>query len=101
MVEQMLTEYQELVNALMLLGWYRVGAGPHDEAGRTQWGFRQGHCTDSSPGETHWVPARNELGAMRAFLTTLRGSKAVAPHEGHDSQRRSPDEPGSGVEQEG
>jgi hypothetical protein len=25
-----LPEYQELVNALMLLGWYRTGEGPPD-----------------------------------------------------------------------
>jgi hypothetical protein len=92
MERETLSEYQELVNALMLLGWYRTGEGPPDSVGQPLWGFRHGHRTDVEPEKTLWVPGACELEAMRALLNHLRQAEAdLAAPEGPDIERRSPE----------
>jgi hypothetical protein len=69
---------RELVQALMLRGWYRSGYGPADASGLLLWRFRQGHCLDGTPGEVHAVRARTEREAMQAMLDDLEVQETAA-----------------------
>ena len=60
--------YWDLVEQLMHLGWYRVGPGQDDELGRKTWGFREGHLLDHPRQSPVWIPAPDELAAMRIML---------------------------------
>ena len=60
--------YWDLVEQLMHLGWYRVGAGQDDELGRKTWGFREGHLLDHPTQDPVWIPAPDEQAAMRIML---------------------------------
>ena len=80
-----LPEYQELVDPLMLLKWYRTGEEPPDSLGHTLQGFRHGHRTDFEPEKTLWVPGVCEPEAMHALLAQLRQAEGNlgAPEGAH------------------
>ena len=61
--------YWDLVEQLMHLGWYRVGAGQDDGLGRKTWGFREGHLLDHPRQSPVWIPAPDEQAAMRIMLS--------------------------------
>jgi hypothetical protein len=63
--------YRQLVQQLMLHGWYRLGQGPRNDYGRKTWGFREGHLLDSTQENTCWIAAPDELSAMRTLMATL------------------------------
>jgi hypothetical protein len=60
--------YWDLVEQLMHLGWYRVGAGQEDGLGRKTWGFREGHLLDHPRQSPVWIPAPDEQAAMGIML---------------------------------
>ena len=77
--------YWTLVQELMRLGWYRTGPGPDQVEGKT-WGFREGHLIDiDRAADVRWIPARNELTAMRHLLDEL------GPRPSRKSRRSSRD----------
>jgi hypothetical protein len=62
---------RQLVQQLMLHGWYRLGQGPRNDQGRKTWGFCEGHLLDTSREHTCWVVAQDELSAMQTLLEML------------------------------
>ena len=65
------SQERELVEALMLRGWYREGRIKVDADGRGLWKFRFGHSLDESDRQTILVRARSQQAAMRALLARL------------------------------
>lgn len=72
MAERSQSQDRELVQALMLQGWYRDGHGRTDAVGKRPWRFRSGHCLEDSQRQTIIMRARSERGAMRGLLEHLR-----------------------------
>jgi hypothetical protein len=69
--------YRNFVQRLMQCGWYRVGQGPAHDPDRVMWGFREGHVVDRPTSATLWIPAGDEISAMRILLgeiEQLRGN---------------------------
>jgi hypothetical protein len=69
--------YRDFVQRLMQCGWYRVGQGPAHDPDRVMWGFREGHVVDRPTSATLWIPAGDEISAMRILLgeiEQLRGN---------------------------
>ncbi len=64
--------YWNLVQQLMHEGWYRLGPGPAQEDGRLPWGFREGHVLDACREQPLWIPAKDELTAMRLLVSELQ-----------------------------
>ena len=64
--------YWHLVQQLMHDGWYRLGPGPAREDGRLTWGFREGHVLDARREQPLWIPAADELTAMRLLRSGLQ-----------------------------
>ena len=65
-------EYRQLVQDLMLFGWYRAGAEPVTEGNPPLWHFRHGHCIDGQPRPVLSMQAPSELEAMQTVRTHLR-----------------------------
>jgi hypothetical protein len=63
--------YRDFVQQLMQRGWYRVGQGPVHDPDRVMWGFREGHVVDRPTSQTLWIPARDEISAMRVLLAEI------------------------------
>ncbi len=63
--------YRSVVQKLMHLDWYRVGADPLDADDRIRWHFRHGHHTDGEPGEAATILADTELAAMLTLRDRL------------------------------
>ena len=72
MAERMSLEERELIQALMLQGWYRDGREPADSPHRGLWRFRAGHSLEHARRKTVLVRAPDQLTAMRAMLAWLR-----------------------------
>ena len=64
--------YWHLVQQLMDAGWYRLGPGPAEEDGRPTWGFREGHVLDARREQPLWIPAEDELIAMRLLIGVVQ-----------------------------
>jgi hypothetical protein len=69
-------EYRQLVQDMMLCGWYRDGAEPGTEGRPPLWHFRHGHCTDGQLRPVLSMRAPSEMEAMQAVLRHLRHVEA-------------------------
>ena len=67
---------RDLVEALMLRGWYRDGRAGGDAEGRVLWRFRSGHNLDDLGRKVVLVRARSQQAAMRALLARLEQTEA-------------------------
>jgi hypothetical protein len=65
-------EERELVQALMLLGWYRDGREPPGSPYGGLWRFRAGHSLETPRRPTILARAPDQQSAMRAVLAWLR-----------------------------
>jgi hypothetical protein len=84
---------RQLIQQLMLHGWYRLGQGPPNDQGRKTWGFREGHLLDTSGENTCWIAAPDELSAMRTLMATLEDDVASrAKHRVTVARDTPPDE---------
>jgi hypothetical protein len=70
--ERLSPQDRELVQALMLRGWYRDGQEPPDDTGRSVWRFRSGHSLEDPQRKTILIRARSQRAAMQALLDRLR-----------------------------
>ena len=70
------SQYRQLVERLMLLGWYRVGQDSIRDPGQRCWGFREGHVTDTPTSNERWIPATTQLAAMRILLNDLHRDRS-------------------------
>ena len=74
------TDYRDLVNRLMLHGWYRVGQGPAYDQDRKQWGFQEGHLREDPSVKPLWIPACDECSAMRILLREVERAQRGRSH---------------------
>jgi hypothetical protein len=65
-------EERELVQALMLQGWYRDGREPPSSPHGGLWRFRACHCLEMPRRPTILARAPDQQNAMRAVLAWLR-----------------------------
>jgi hypothetical protein len=81
-------EYRRLIEALMNLGWYRIGESyePAEPLQRC-WDFRSGHTLEERSSRRRCVTASDEAEAMRSLLQELaepvnagHGSPSPADH---------------------
>jgi hypothetical protein len=64
--------YWNVVQQLMDEAWYRLGPGPAQEDGRLTWGFQEGHVLDARRERPLWIPAEDELTAMRLLVSGIQ-----------------------------
>ncbi len=80
--------YRDFVQRLMQRGWYRVGQGPAHDPDRLMWGFREGHVVDRPASPTLWIPARDEISAMRVLLGEIERLRRIDEVPGAARVRR-------------
>jgi hypothetical protein len=66
------SQYWQLVEELMLCGWYRDGQDRKRDPSGFTWHFREGHTTDSQAISELWILAPSEMDAMRILADELR-----------------------------
>jgi hypothetical protein len=81
MAECSAPEDRQLIEALMLQGWYRDGQDLPDDAGKSVWRVRSGHCLEALQRTAIGVRARSQHAAMQELLRYLRRQdvQLVAP----------------------
>ena len=68
-------DFRDLVQQLMNAGWYRVGQ--EERPNGVYWQFRQGHTLEAGAGSEWWIPARDEMEAMRLLLNAVRNEQVA------------------------
>lgn len=79
-------DFWQLVEQLMLRGWYRSGQHVARNGNERAWGFREGHLTDVRGITELSITAPSETAAMRILLDELCQQRGE--HKG--SQKPSP-----------
>jgi len=81
-------DYWSLVQQLMDDGWYRLGPGPAQQDGRLTWGFREGHVLEARREQPLWIPAGDELNAMRLLASVLQHHNRLPRGRGAETAQR-------------